>query len=103
MPVGTKSAQTQSFVNIMEADIQEVIGEDFDRMQSRVKSGSEENSAEIRVQLRDKNEGREKSVDEYIELTRNVLASYPAQINIASINTSGIGSGGETEVQAGRK
>ena len=103
MPVGTKSEQTQSFVNRMEADIQEVIGEDFDRMQSRVKSGSEENSAEIRVQLREKSEGREKSVYEYIELTRNVLASYPAQINIAAISTSGIGGGGRNGGTGGQE
>lgn len=103
MPVGTKSEQTQSFVNRMETDIQEVIGEDFDRMQSRVKSGSEENSAEIRVQLRDKSEGREKSVYEYIELTRNVLSSYPAQINIAAISTSGIGGGGRNGGTGGQE
>lgn len=103
MPVGTKSEQTQAFVNRMESDIQQVIGEDFDRMQSRVKSGSEENSAEIRVQLREKSEGREKSVYEYIELTRNVLASYPAQINIASISTSGIGSGGRNGGTGGQE
>lgn len=103
MPVGTKSEQTQSFVNRMEVDIQEVIGKDFDRMQSRVKSGSEENSAEIRVQLREKSEGREKSVYEYIELTRNILASYPAQINIASISTSGIGGGGRNGGTGGQE
>ncbi|MDA0001266.1 hypothetical protein OFR34_10000 [Brachyspira hyodysenteriae] len=58
MPVGTKSEQTQAFVTRMESNIQEVIGDDFDRMQSRVKSGSEENAAEIRVQLREKSDGR---------------------------------------------
>lgn len=94
MPVGTKSEQTQSFVTRMESDIQNLIGEDFDRMQSRVQSGSDENKAEIRVQLRDKSEGRKKSVDEYIEFTRNALVSYPAQINIAAITTSAINSGG---------
>ncbi|WP_157151978.1 efflux RND transporter permease subunit [Brachyspira sp. SAP_772] len=103
MPVGTKSEQTQSFVNRMESDIQEVIGEDFDRMQSRVKSGAEENSAEIRVQLREKSEGREKSVDEYIELTRNALSSYPAQINIAAITTSAIGGGGRNGGTGGQE
>ncbi|MEI0524901.1 efflux RND transporter permease subunit [Brachyspira murdochii] len=94
MPVGTKSEQTQSFVTRMESDIQNLIGEDFDRMQSRVQSGSDENKAEIRVQLRDKSEGRKKSVDEYIEFTRNALVSYPAQINIAAVTTSAINSGG---------
>ena len=94
MPVGTKSEQTQAFITRMESNIQEVIGEDFDRMQSRVKSGSEENSAEIRVQLREKSEGRKMSVDEYIEITRNALVSYPAQINISAITTSAIGGGG---------
>ncbi|MEI0559560.1 efflux RND transporter permease subunit [Brachyspira intermedia] len=94
MPVGTKSEQTQAFITRMEGDIQDAIGEDFDRMQSRVKSGSEENSAEIRVQLRDKSEGRKKSVDEYIEITRNSLVSYPAQINISAVTTSAIGGGG---------
>ena len=92
MPVGTKSEQTQAFITRMENDIQSVIGDDFDRMQSRVKSGSEENKAEIRVQLREKSDGRKKSVDEYIELTRNALVSYPAQINITAITTSAIGS-----------
>ncbi|PCG20201.1 efflux RND transporter permease subunit [Brachyspira sp. G79] len=94
MPVGTKSEQTQSFVTRMESDIQNLIGEDFDRMQSRVQSGSDENKAEIRVQLRDKSDGRKKLVDEYIEFTRNALVSYPAQINIAAITTSAINSGG---------
>ncbi|ASJ21846.1 multidrug transporter [Brachyspira hampsonii] len=94
MPVGTKSEQTQAFVSRMESDIQNAIGEDFDRMQSRVKSGSEENAAEIRVQLREKSEGRKLSVDEYIEITRNALVSYPAQINISAITTSAINSGG---------
>ncbi|MEI0495447.1 efflux RND transporter permease subunit [Brachyspira intermedia] len=93
MPVGTKSEQTQAFITRMEGDIQKAIGgEDFYRMQSRVKSGSEENSAEIRVQLRGKSEGRKKSVDEYIEITRNALLSYPAQINISAVTTSSIGS-----------
>ncbi|KLI55691.1 multidrug transporter [Brachyspira hyodysenteriae] len=93
MPVGTKSEQTQAFITRMEGDIQDAIGEDFDRMQSRVKSGSEENAAEIRVQLREKSEGRKLSVDEYIEITRNALVSYPAQINISAITTSAIGGG----------
>ena len=70
MPVGTKSAQTQTFVSRMEKEIETAIGEDFDRMQSRVKSGSDENSAEIRIQLREKSEGRKKSLNEYIEITR---------------------------------
>ena len=94
MPVGTKSEQTGTFISRMEKDIQDVIGEDFDRMQSRIKSGSEENTAEIRVQLREKSDGRKKSVDEYIEITRNALISYPAQINISAITTSAIGSSG---------
>ncbi|KLI27533.1 multidrug transporter [Brachyspira hyodysenteriae] len=94
MPVGTKSEQTQAFITRMESNIQDAIGEDFDRMQSRVKSGSEENAAEIRVQLREKSEGRKLSVDEYIEITRNALVSYPAQINISAITTSAIGGGG---------
>ena len=103
MPVGTKSEQTQSFVTRMESDIQKIIGEDFDRMQSRVKSGSEENTAEIRIQLREKSEGRKKSVDEYIELTRNALTSYPAQINIAAITTSAIGGGGRNGGTGGQE
>ncbi|WP_041177174.1 efflux RND transporter permease subunit [Brachyspira intermedia] len=103
MPVGTKSEQTQAFVTRMEGDIQEAIGEDFDRMQSRVKSGSEENSAEIRVQLRDKSEGRKLSVDEYIEITRNRLVSYPAQINISAVTTSAIGGGGRNGGTGGQE
>ena len=103
MPVGTKSEQTQSFVTRMESDIQNIIGEDFDRMQSRVKSGSEENTAEIRIQLREKSEGRKKSVDEYIELTRNALTPYPAQINIAAITTSAIGGGGRNGGTGGQE
>ena len=94
MPVGTKSAQTQTFVNRMEKEIETAIGEDFDRMQSRVKSGSDENSAEIRIQLREKSEGRKKSLNEYIEITRNILSSYPAQINISAVSTTVIGGGG---------
>ena len=94
MPVGTKSAQTQTFVSRMEKEIEIAIGEDFDRMQSRVKSGSDENSAEIRIQLREKSEGRKKSLNEYIEITRNILSSYPAQINISAVSTTVIGGGG---------
>ena len=94
MPVGTKSAQTQTFVTRMEKDIEIAMGEDFNRMQSRVESGSDENSAEIRVQLREKSEGRKKSLDEYMEITRNVLYSYPAQINISAVSTTVIGGGG---------
>ena len=94
MPVGTKSAQTQTFVSRMEKEIETAIGEDFDRMQSRVKSGSDENSAEIRIQLREKSEGRKKSLNEYIEITRNILSSYPAQINISAVSTTVIGGGG---------
>ena len=94
MPVGTKSAQTQTFVTRMEKDIEIAMGEDFNRMQSRVESGSDENSAEIRVQLREKSEGRKKSLDEYMEITRNVLSSYPAQINLSAVSTTVIGGGG---------
>ena len=94
MPVGTKSAQTQTFVTRMEKDIEIAMGEDFNRMQSRVESGSDENSAEIRVQLREKSEGRKKSLDEYMEIARNVLYSYPAQINISAVSTTVIGGGG---------
>ena len=94
MPVGTKSAQTQTFVTRMEKDIEIAMGEDFNRMQSRVESGSDENSAEIRVQLREKSEGRKKSLDEYMEIARNVLSSYPAQINISAVSTTVIGGGG---------
>ena len=94
MPVGTKSAQTQTFVSRMEKEIETAIGEDFDRMQSRVKSGSDENSAEIRIQLREKSEGRKKSLNEYIEITRNILSSYPAQINISAVSTTVIGGKG---------
>ena len=94
MPVGTKSAQTQTFVSRMEKDIENAIGEDFNRMQSRVESGSDENSAEIRIQLREKSEGRKKSLDEYMEIVRNVLSSYPAQINISAVSTTVIGGGG---------
>ena len=94
MPVGTKSAQTQTFVTRMEKDIEIAMGEDFNRMQSRVESGSDENSAEIRVQLREKSEGRKKSLDEYMEIVRNVLSSYPAQINISAVSTTVIGGGG---------
>lgn len=93
MPVGTKSAQTQTFVSRMEKDIELAIDDDFSRMQSRVKSGSDENSAEIRVQLREKSEGRKKSLNEYMEITRNILSSYPAQINISAVSTTVIGGG----------
>ena len=93
MPVGTKSAQTQTFVSRMEKDIEMAIGEDFNIMQSSVKSGSDENLAEIRVQLREKSDGRKKSLNEYMEIARNILSSYPAQINISAVSTTVIGSG----------
>ncbi|WP_300368961.1 efflux RND transporter permease subunit [Brachyspira sp.] len=103
LPVGTKSEQTEGFVTRMEKDIQDIIGEDFDRMQSRIKSGSEENIAELRIQLREKSEGRKKSVDEYIEITRNALISYPAQINMSAITTSAIGSSGKNGSMGGQE
>ena len=92
MPVGTKIEQTQLFINRMEDDIKNILGNDFNRMQSKIKSGSYENIGEIRVQLKEKSFGRKICVDDYIELTRNALISYPAQITITSINTSIIGS-----------
>ncbi len=94
MPVGTKSEQTQTFVSRMEDNVMSVIGKDFDKMQSRVKSGSEENKAEIRVQLIGKNDGRKKTVDEYIEMTRNELISYPAKINLSPVSAFSIGTAG---------
>lgn len=92
MPVGTRTEQTDSFVKRMENDIKEVVGNDLDRIQSRVRYGSDANRADIRVQLKDKNEGRKTSVDKYIELSRNKLGSYPARIDINAV-TSGMGGG----------
>ncbi len=88
MPVGTRKEQTSSFVDRMRMDIEALIGEDLDRVQTRARSGSDANRGEIRVQLRDKINGRTLDTEEYVELVRKKLAVYPATINVDNISTS---------------
>lgn len=92
MPVGTRIEQTSSFVDRMKSDIESILGDDLDRIQTRVRYGSSANKGEIRVQLIDKEEGLSKATSEYIELVRQKLSQYPAKINVRL--DSGFGGGG---------
>ncbi|WP_300367166.1 efflux RND transporter permease subunit [Brachyspira sp.] len=94
MPIGTRKEQTASFVDRMGDDITKHIGKDISRIQTRTKSGSDANKADIRVQLIDKSEGRTKETETYVEEVRKLLASYPAKINVDSI--SGMSGGGDS-------
>lgn len=96
MPVGTRQEQTGSFIDRMEKDIREIVGEDLERIQTRIRYGSSANRGELRVKLRDAEEGRKMETEEYVELVRNKLASYPAQINVDSISTTMGGGGGDS-------
>ena len=90
MPVGTRKEQTKSFVERMGKDIEEVIGEDLKRIQTRVRYGSSANKGEIRVQLRDKSEGRKLSTSKYMGLSRKKLSVYPAKISLKLITSTKI-------------
>ena len=92
MPVGTRKEQTSSFVDRMRKDVEEVVGKDLSRVQTRARSGSDANRGEIRAQLIDKSQGRTMETEEYVELVRKRLSSYPATINVDSV-TSMKGSG----------
>lgn len=95
MPIGTKYEQTQSFVALMENDIREIIKDDLTRIQSRIRKGSEANSANIRIQLKAKNAGRVGDINEYAERTREKLQLYPARINVRLLGSMSSSSGGE--------
>ena len=87
MPVGTRKEQTSSFVDRMRKDVEEVVGKDLSRVQTRARSGSDANRGEIRAQLIDKSQGRKLETEEYVELVRKRLASYPATINVDSVTS----------------
>ena len=87
MPIGTKSEQTASFVSLMEKDIKEIIKGDLKRFQSRIRSGSESSSANIRVELKSKKNRKIKNINEYIEIIRDKLRVYPCTINIWSLDS----------------
>ena len=87
MPVGTRKEQTSSFVDRMRKDVEEVVGKDLSRVQTRARSGSDANRGEIRAQLIDKSQGRKLETEEYVELVRKKLASYPATINVDSMTS----------------
>ena len=92
MPVGTRKEQTSSFVDRMRKDVEEVVGKDLSRVQTRARSGSDANRGEIRAQLIDKSQGRKLETEEYVELVRKRLASYPATINVDSVTSmKGVG------------
>ena len=90
MPVGTRKEQTKSFVERMGKDIEEAIGEDLSRIQTRVKYGSSANKGDIRVKLIDKSEGRKYSTSKYMSEVRKKLSVYPAKINLKLINSAKI-------------
>ena len=87
MPIGTKSEQTASFVSLMEKDIKEIIKGDLKRFQSRIRSGSESSSANIRVELKNKSDRKVKNINEYINIIRDKLSIYPCTINIWSLGS----------------
>ncbi len=95
MPIGTKYEQTQSFVSLMENDIKDVVKNDLNRIQSRIRKGDEANSANIRVQLKAKNSGRMGDINYYIETVREKLQLYPARINVRLLGSRSSASGGE--------
>lgn len=95
MPVGTRIEQTSSFLDRMRVDIEEILGADLSRIQTRVRYGSDANKGEVRVKLRDKVDGRKIDTEEYIDMVRSKLSSYPAKINVNIVNnTMGGGQGG---------
>ena len=96
MPVGTRMEQTESFTKRMEADLVEAAGEDLDYFASRVYNGSDANRSEVNIMLRRRSEGRDLSINEYMEIARNRLVNYPANININPVNYTAMrmGSGG---------
>ena len=87
MPIGTKSEQTASFVSLMEKDIKEIIKNDLKRFQSRIRTGSESSSANIRVELKSKKNRKIKNINEYVEIIRDKLRVYPCTINIWSLDS----------------
>ncbi|KLI16062.1 efflux RND transporter permease subunit [Brachyspira hyodysenteriae] len=94
MPIGTKYEQTQSFIGLMENDIREIVKDDLIKIQSRIRKGDEANNANIRIELKSKNEGRKGTIEDYVELTREKLQRYPAKINVMALGTrSGSGTG----------
>ena len=95
MPIGTKYEQTESFVKLMENDIKEIVKDDLQRLQSRIRKGDEANSANIRVQLKPKNAGRTGDINYYSEQTREKLQLYPAKINVRILGSMSSSSGGE--------
>ena len=95
MPIGTKYEQTESFVSLMENDIREIIKDDLQKIQSRIRKGSEANSANIRIQLKGKNAGRVGDIEDYVERAREKLQLYPAKINVRLLGSMSSSSGGE--------
>ena len=95
MPIGTKYEQTESFVSLMENDIREIIKDDLLKIQSRIRKGSEANSANIRIQLKGKNAGRVGDIEDYVERAREKLQLYPAKINVRLLGSMSSSSGGE--------
>ncbi|EKV57180.1 putative acriflavin resistance protein [Brachyspira hampsonii 30446] len=94
MPIGTKYEQTESFVVLMENDIREIVKDDLIKIQSRIRKGDEANSANMRIELKSKSDGRKGSIEDYIELIREKLQIYPAKINVMALGSS---SGGSSE------
>ena len=95
MPIGTKYEQTQSFIELMENDIREIVKDDLVKIQSRIRKGDEANNANIRIELKSKSEGRKGTIEDYVELTREKLQKYPARININALGSASGGGTGE--------
>ncbi|WP_300366571.1 efflux RND transporter permease subunit [Brachyspira sp.] len=95
MPIGTKYEQTQSFISLMENDIKDIIKNDINKMQSRIRKGNEANNANIRVQLKAKKSGRVGDINYYIEKVREKLQLYPARINVILLGSRSKVNGGE--------
>ena len=96
MPVGTRKEQTGAFIDRMRKDVEDVIKTDLARIQTMVRSGSDANRGQIRAKLIDKTDGRTMETEEYVELIRKKLSSYPATINVDSVSSMRGGGGGDS-------
>lgn len=96
MPVGTRMEQTDLFALRMEKDITLALGDKLDRIQTTVMSGGNSHRAGIRVQLIERDEGRE-DINVYVEEVRNIVENYPGKTGVYAVSHSmGGGQGGES-------
>ncbi|WP_157143292.1 efflux RND transporter permease subunit [Brachyspira pilosicoli] len=88
MPVGTRVQFTDLFIDRMEDDIENSVGENIDYYETRVRTGRNEHHGEVRVKLIDREKGRDKDINYYIEEIRNKVNGYPGRIELNSENVA---------------